>query len=224
MENMSLWDQAFMTDPAAVKPITGKSYSGNSPKPFWLIERATKILGPCGIGWGVEVVKESFQQVSPDDWLHQAVVRVWYEWEGKRGHVEQMGGTKAAYRTGSGKILVDEDAGKKSVTDAMVKCLSMLGFAGDIFSGRWDDSKYQSEVKEHFAEEKQIDNKQAIHDEIGGLVIAILKATDIASMTRAYNMAKRAASKYPALNDELMKSINGAGKQRKGELTQGAAA
>jgi hypothetical protein len=38
--------------------------------------------------------------------------------------------------------MVDEDAGKKSVTDGMVKCLSMIGFAGDIFSGRWDDSKY----------------------------------------------------------------------------------
>ena len=24
----------------------------------------------------------------------------------------------------------------------MVKCLSMIGFAGDIFSGQWDDSKY----------------------------------------------------------------------------------
>jgi hypothetical protein len=38
--------------------------------------------------------------------------------------------------------MVDEDAPKKSVTDGMVKCLSMLGFAGDIFSGQWDDSKY----------------------------------------------------------------------------------
>ena len=34
------------------------------------------------------------------------------------------------------------DAPKKSATDGMVKCLSMLGFAGDIFSGQWDDSKY----------------------------------------------------------------------------------
>ena len=41
--------------------------------------------------------------------------------------------------------MVDEDAPKKSVTDGMVKCLSLIGVAGDIFSGRWDDSKYVAE-------------------------------------------------------------------------------
>jgi len=34
-----------------------------------------------------------------------------------------MGGTKAAYKTAKGVLMVDEDAGKKSVTDGMVKCL-----------------------------------------------------------------------------------------------------
>lgn len=29
-ENMGLWNQVFVTDPLAVKPITGKSYKGNS--------------------------------------------------------------------------------------------------------------------------------------------------------------------------------------------------
>lgn len=154
-ENMKLWQSVFTTDPKAVKPITGKSYQGNSPKPYWLIEQATKHFGACGIGWGVEVVKESFQQVSPDDWLHTAIVRVWYIYNGKKGIIEQAGGTKAAYKTSSGKIMVDEDAAKKSVTDGMTKCLSMIGFAGDIFSGRWDDSKYVNEAKAHFDEENR---------------------------------------------------------------------
>jgi len=158
--NMKLWQSVFKTDPTAVKAITGKSYQGNSPKPYWLIEQATKRFGSCGIGWGVEVVKESFQQVSPDDWLHTAIVRVWYVYEGNRGVIEQAGGTKAAYKTSSGKIMVDEDAAKKSITDGMVKCLSMIGFAGDIFSGRWDDSKYVQEVGQHFKEEKQKEQQQ----------------------------------------------------------------
>ena len=33
MSNMELWREAFTTDPKAVKPITGKTYKGNSPKP-----------------------------------------------------------------------------------------------------------------------------------------------------------------------------------------------
>src|SRR5689334_24281044 len=52
-------------------------------------------------------------------------------------------------------MFIDEDAGKKSVTDAMVKCMSMIGFAGDIFSGRWDDSKYVEQVGQEFVEKER---------------------------------------------------------------------
>lgn len=145
-EKMALWKAAFVTDPTAVKPITGKQYKGNSPKPYWIIQRATEVFGACGIGWGLEVINERFERLTDTDVLHVALIRVWYEYEGKRGAVEQMGQTKACYKTNSGTMMVDEDAPKKSVTDGMVKCLSMLGFAGDIFSGRWDDSKYVAEA------------------------------------------------------------------------------
>lgn len=141
-ENMKLWDSVKVTDPSAVKPITGKSYKGNSPKPYWIIQRATETFGPCGIGWGIEVLNERFERFGDTESLHIALVRVWYELDGKRGQIEQMGQTRSSYVTKDGKFIVDEDAPKKSVTDGMVKCLSMLGFAGDIFSGQWDDSKY----------------------------------------------------------------------------------
>jgi len=142
-DNKALWREAFTTDPRAVKSITGKQYKGNSPKPYWLIERATDLFGPIGIGWGVTVKSERFERLSETDVLHVAVVSIWYVRDGKRSETfDQMGGTKAAYKTNSGSLMIDEDAGKKSVTDGMVKCLSMLGFAGDIFSGMWDDSKY----------------------------------------------------------------------------------
>lgn len=144
--NTALWKTAFVTDPSAVKPITGKQYKGNSPKPYWLTQRATEIFGPCGIGWGLEVVNERFERLTDTDVLHVALIRVWYSYQGERGAVEQMGQTKACYKTKDGGMMVDEDAPKKSVTDGMVKCLSMLGFAGDIFSGRWDDSKYVAEA------------------------------------------------------------------------------
>lgn len=139
---MELWHSVCVTDPAAVKPITGKQYKGNSPKPYWVIQRATEQFGPCGIGWGVEVVNERFERFGDTEALHVALVRVWYTQGEKIGHIEQMGQTRAAYMSAAGKHIVDEDAPKKSVTDGMVKCLSMLGFAGDIFSGQWDDSKY----------------------------------------------------------------------------------
>lgn len=151
MSNKTLWDSVKVTDPSAVKPITGKSYKGDSPKPYWLIERATETFGPIGIGWGVDVKSERFERMSDTDVLHVAVVSVWYVHNGVKSQTfDQMGGTKAAYMTSKGVLMVDEDAGKKSVTDGMVKCLSMIGFAGDIFSGLWNDSKYVQWAAEQY--------------------------------------------------------------------------
>jgi hypothetical protein len=166
--NMQLWDSVCMTDPRAVKQITGKTYKGNSPKPYWLIEQATRRFGPIGIGWGVTVKSERFERVTDTDVLHVATVSVWYVLDGKRSETfDQMGGTKAAYQSRNGMV-VDEDAGKKSVTDGMVKCLSMIGFAGDIFAGRWDDSKYvehaAAEWDRRIAEDSMTDEERAARE------------------------------------------------------------
>lgn len=146
MSNKALWDRVKMTDPKHVKPITGKQYKGNSPKPYWIVERLTDEFGPCGIGWGFRVVDERMERLAEAEILHVARVMFWYELDGKRGEFEQIGQTRAMYAKSSGGLMVDEDAPKKSVTDALVKCASYLGFAGDIFSGMWDDSKYVAEA------------------------------------------------------------------------------
>ena len=153
--NKALWARVCVTDPKAVKPITGKQYSGNSPKPYWIIERLTDEFGPCGIGWGFTILNERFERFSDTDTLHVAVVRLWYVLEGIRGELEQVGQTKATYTTSKGAFLLDEDAPKKSVTDALVKCASYLGFAGDIFSGRWDDSRYVAEANKEWREREK---------------------------------------------------------------------
>lgn len=168
-DHMRLWNLLYSTDPSAVKPITGKQYQGNSPRPYWVVEKATSVLGPCGIGWGVEVVNERFERLTDDDVLHVALVRVWYRLDENRGVIEQMGQTKAVYKTSSGKVMVDEDAPKKSVTDGMVKCLSLIGVAGDIFSGRWDDSKYVAEQGDRERNEKPASTNQQYQQSISGI-------------------------------------------------------
>ena len=156
--NISLWEKVCKTDPAAVKPITGKPYNGNSPNPHWLFFRATEVFGPCGIGWGVKIISERVEPGAEGDKVHVAHVLVWYTLDGKRGEVEHVGQTmfsghrKPKQGQQVGEPYTDEDAPKKSVTDATVKALSMIGFAGDIFSGRWDDSKYVAELGREFAE------------------------------------------------------------------------
>lgn len=153
--NMDLWASVSITDPKKVKAITGKSYKGSSPQPYWLVQRATETFGPCGQGWGIEILQQGFQQCNAETMMHYATVRVWYMQDGKKCSVEHMGGTMAMYKTNAGKMIYDEDAPKKSVTDAMVKALSFIGFAGDIFSGIWDDWKYQEMAAAHYNSQSQ---------------------------------------------------------------------
>ena len=181
MDNMQLWRSVCVTDPSAVKKITGKPYQGDSPKPYWLIQRATEVFGPCGEGWGVEVKNEGFHRMTDTDVMHTAVVVVWYMRDGKRCAVEQMGQTKACYAKSGGGMMLDEDAGKKSVTDGMVKCLSMIGFAGDIFSGQWNDSKYvewaaqeTSRREQPTVSDKQAADIDALISEVGADKVAFL--------------------------------------------------
>ena len=165
-DNLALWQSVEKTPVQHTKEITGKSYRGNSPKPHYLIHKATETFGPCGIGWGFTIEDERIEEGAEGSKLHIARVKVWYEWNGKRGEVEHIGGTEFSGFRSSGKPFTDEDAPKKSVTYALVKALSMIGFAGDIFMGRYDDSKYVSDLRQEAANEAkaaaaQVDEQKA---------------------------------------------------------------
>ena len=151
--NLDLWNSVEKTPPSHTKPITGKSYQGTSPKPHYLVHKATETFGPCGIGWGFTIEDERVEEGAGGERLHVARVKVWYEWGGKRGEVEHIGGTQFSGTRKNGTPFTDEDAPKKSVTDALVKALSMIGFAGDIFMGRYDDSKYVQELRDEARQE-----------------------------------------------------------------------
>lgn len=182
-ENMKLWNAVEKTPPDHCKPITGKQYNGTSPKPHFLVMKATEIFGPAGIGWGFTIVDERIEDGLDGERMSIAKVRVWYEWNGKRGEVEHIGGTPFAGRRKSGQTYMDEDAPKKSVTDALVKALSMIGFAGDIFLGRYDDSKYVNELRQEEREEKRAEPKA--DNKEGGKPTASSKAPE----DRKYNEA-----------------------------------
>lgn len=159
--NMNLWQRLCITDPSKVKPITGKSYKGNSPQPYWLVQRATEEFGPCGQGWGTIVDDQGFERFDEHTIMHWALVTFWYlDDKGNKCCTQHMGGTKAMYKTSNGGKVWDEDAPKKSVTDATVKAMSYLGFAGDIFSGQWDDWKYQEMAATHYNSQNQQVNAQ----------------------------------------------------------------
>lgn len=181
-DNLTLWKSVEKTPPTHTKAITGKSYQGTSPKPHYLVHKATETFGPCGIGWGFQIVDERIEEGAGGERLSIARVKVWYEWNGKRGEVEHIGGTQFSGTRRNGTPFTDEDAPKKSVTDALVKALSMIGFAGDIFMGRYDDSKYVSDLRnEERAVTASITSDQATFIATAKRAMALAEtATDVA--------------------------------------------
>lgn len=216
-DNLALWKSVEKTDPNHVKAITGKSYQGTSPKPHYLVHKATETFGPIGIGWGFTIEDERIEEGAGGTRMHIARVKVWFKWNGERGEVEHIGGTEFSGTRASGKAFTDEDAPKKSVTDALVKALSMIGFAGDIFMGRYDDSKYVNDLKNEVAataEPVAQPSKYLDHFD------AINTAADLDTLQKAFLAAKADKSLTKQEAGDLIKEKD----RRKAVLTKPAVA
>ena len=149
MSNLETWERFADIDPKFTKPITGKPYKGTSPNPHYVIRCLTEMFGPAGVGFGWDVVAEGFQPMG-DELLHWCRIRFWH---GDGKGFDAYGQTKAIMKTRSG-FLNDEDAPKKSLTDAITKAAAQVGVASNIFLGRWDDNKYVAEVDARFRDEE----------------------------------------------------------------------
>ncbi|MHB9879136.1 hypothetical protein ACSMXM_05680 [Pacificimonas sp. ICDLI1SI03] len=149
--NLDLWNHVRKVDPKHTKEISGKGYKGTSTNFTYLAQLATEQFGPCGIGWGWVITGERIERLTDTILLHIANVTVWYEYDGKRGEVPHIGQTFLVSKNGH----ADEDAPKKSVTDAITKALACMGFAADIHMGRYDDNKYVQAVNAEFREKER---------------------------------------------------------------------
>ncbi|KHT34425.1 hypothetical protein [Pectobacterium carotovorum] len=147
-----------------------------SVNPTYQIMRATEVFGPFGLGWGVEVTEERFDPGLPlmepvfdssgreinrkpmrdgDGSLvralnHTMQIRLWYVLDGVRGEFPAFGHTKYLYAKNSGGMVCDDEVGKKSLTDAITKGLSALGFSADIYMGMFDDDEYKNKNEAEF--------------------------------------------------------------------------
>lgn len=158
-DNMQLWDAVRTPDPAATKAFTKSGgFKGTATNAVYLIQRATELWGPMGAKWGVEIVDDRVIDGAPllgkdgavigRELLH--VIRI--NLRHPSGSVPGYGQTMLVCANKYGPY-TDEEAPKKSLTDALTKALSWLGFAADIHLGRWDDNKYVNQAKAAYAEQ-----------------------------------------------------------------------
>jgi len=173
-DNLGIWNRVYKTDAKFTKAFSNNG-GGTSINGTYMVMQATKVFGPQGINWGVEIIEERFdngaplmQSVKQQDgnftkavisngaggYLcevnHVAKIRLWYKHDGKTGEVFAYGCTPYIYQSKHG-AMSDGEAPKKSLTDATKKALSQLGFSADVFLGLYDDLTYRQENEAEFA-------------------------------------------------------------------------
>ncbi|RFA24417.1 hypothetical protein CAI21_21580 [Alkalilimnicola ehrlichii] len=186
-QNLQIWEAVEKTDPQHTKPFNrGGGFKGTATNATYLAKRATETFGPMGIGWGVEVEREEYVEGAPLDGngtretIHKVLVKLWYKHGEQRGEIRQYGQTTFIGKNKHG-LTTDEEHAKKSLTDGMSKCLSLLGFSADIHLGRYDDNKYVAEVSREFSEKREAErraNSPKISEQQCGKILDLIKATD----------------------------------------------
>lgn len=203
-ENLALWVQHEDINPSYTKPITGKDYKGTSPNAHHIIRCLTEMFGPVGKGFGWRVLVEGIENFG-DTAIHWCRIEFWHT--DRANTFESYGQTKMSYMT-RGKppyLKVDEDAPKKSLTDAITKAASQIGIASNIFLGRWDDNKYVAEVEQRFKEAGKVDHSARI----SGLIDACKGEADLNALWIA---EKAVIAKLPEDEFETIKAQFGAAK------------
>ena len=153
-ENTKLWDILGRTDPSHTQQFKrGGGFSGTAIKPIWSFRRMTEEFGPGGIGWGVTAPQFQVVPGPEGEQLVFCTAGVWY----KQGDVESatvygVGGDKPVGKNKYG-LNTDDEAFKKSFTDAITNALKLIGVGADVHMGRFDDNKYVSDMKREFADE-----------------------------------------------------------------------
>ena len=147
-----LWDRLSKTNPEHTKKFQrAGGFKGTAINPIYSIHRMTEEFGPCGEGWGMNEPK--FQVVETnDETLVYCTVGMWH---GNRDKlVFGVGGDKAMGKNKNG-VFTDDEAFKKSYTDALTNAFKMVGVSADVYMGLFDDNKYVSELTAEFEEKRQ---------------------------------------------------------------------
>jgi len=150
MENMDIWNKLCQPPKGALKAIQAGRLKGKTDiNPMWRFKAMTELFGPCGTGWKYTIDDVNFQDGAGELKAVFVTVSVSYAVESNAtasglkfsDPVQGVGGAMFVAKEKSGPY-TDDEAVKKAVTDALGTALKMIGVAADVYSGKWDGSKY----------------------------------------------------------------------------------
>lgn len=233
--NMRIWGQVDKTDTRYTKDAKVGGQQITSLNGTAMIMKATEVFGPAGIGFGWRVAEERFdkgaeifsgegeKRVSLGHELNHTIkIIFWFVLDGQRGEIEQYGCTPYLYKSKYGTN-TDGEAPKKSLTDAIKKSLSMLGFSADVFLGMFEDQDYVQqrqeetaiEIAEDRASAEAAQNQERL-DWLKNAVETMAKAVTLYELKQLYTTYARSAS---ARNEtQFLKRLGLAQDERRAKL------
>jgi hypothetical protein len=233
--NMALWDSLKETPSVHTKPARNMLTAINTQYCFM---RATEAFGSCGIGWGYEILEERFDEGATHSHggvefkaiTHTVLIELWYKIDDQTGKIKNYGHTPFVMRSNNGPYQ-DDEAPKKSLSDAIKKCLSMVGVGADIHLGQYDDYSYKQELElkarqelELKREEKEAAIKNEIAEAMAEKKISYSKATTIPALNQMHKKALNdIRRKYEQINqapDSAIAALNDLYDKQKHEVTK----
>ena len=147
MNNLEIWDKLGKTDPSQTKAFKRSGgFKGTAIKPVYTERKMTETFGPVGTGWGFSEPTFKVEPGANGEVLVFCWLSLWYVQDGKRSDpIPGVGGDKLIAKFSSG-LASDDEAFKKAFTDAIGNAMKHLGMSADVHMGRFDDSKYVSDL------------------------------------------------------------------------------
>ena len=219
--NLDLWNSVQETDPKYTKSFSRSGgFKGTAINHTYQQKRATETFGPKGIGWGSMVLDEEYVKGAPlihekhgvigNEIVHVLRIELWYKLGDKSGSVQAFGQTTFV---GSNKhgYFTDEEAPKKSLTDAESKALASIGFSADVHLGLFDDNKYVSDLKAKSDEAEKAAKQEAYNALWSEIHSAVAAAVTVDAL-------KSSVARAHALNDEDRAKLKALYIKRKEEI------
>lgn len=130
-------------------------------KPIWRIEKLTQEFGICGIGWKTKIRDKGIVEGANGEKIAVVDIELYIKINGEWSEpIIGTGGSSFVSNERSGAYTNDE-CFKMAYTDALSVACRSLGFGADIYYGKSDGSKYNTNSNGEPKVDKKITEAQA---------------------------------------------------------------
>lgn len=200
--NLSLWNAVCVTDPEMTTRVSQRG-GFTAIDAYYTVQRLTEQFGPLGTGWGWTA------DFHFEEGAVVCLARFWYIRDGKCSDpIPILTMNKLAQGQG-----IDEDAGKKALTDAITKWASYLGFSADVFLGKFDDNKYVESIK-------KLGTAKARNEKYAELKARLEGAESIAQLNQIWTESKPIREEFAAMTPETADDLLRIASERKNEILE----